>query len=132
MREPRMTFNDVAEMAERRVGIAGWKVYRWTAAEGGSICEGMVPNGVFERGPRKGKTRWEGADARTRRKVIVSDAEVIAHLLKLESETGVCSDCRGTKEVFASWSKAEGTKHRPCTRCESTGIAPKESTHVLP
>ena len=62
------------------------------------------------------------------RRVIVTKAELQAKAAVYETETGKCWDCKGTGQVWAGWSKADGTRYRDCPRCNATGNAPTESS----
>lgn len=119
----KFSISDCMEAAEAKVGIDGWKAYRWEDCDGDSIVTGDVPDGVYRSGPRKGRPRFKGPG----RRVIVTKAELQAKAAVYETETGKCWDCKGTGQVWAGWSKADGTRYRDCPRCNATGNAPTES-----
>lgn len=109
------------ETAARRKAGAGeeWKAFRFEAVTGGYIVVGAIPVGVYSRGPRKGKPKWNG----TGTKIVVSDADVKAEADKYVLDTGNCPDCLGTREELQSWSATHGTKTQPCSVCAGSGRA---------
>lgn len=117
MTNHKFTFKDCLEAAEAKVGIEGWKAYRWEDCDGDSIVTGSVPDGTYKFGPRKGQPKFVGEG----RKVILSKVELEAIATAYEGETGKCWDCKGTGQVWAGWSKTEGTRYRECQRCKGTG-----------
>jgi len=119
------SIGDVNGVAIKKVGIPGWIPYRWQAADGGDcIVHGCIPGGVFTRGPRKGQYNF--AHKTQERIIVVTHDEVQAAAVAYETETGNCWDCKGTGQEFAGWSVKEGTKTRPCRRCNGTGKIEKE------
>jgi hypothetical protein len=113
------TFRDA--IAIDKSGIPGWKPCIWEAIGEGtrdSLISGGVPR-LLTRGPNKGHPRWEGKLTR----VVVSGVEVEAAMAKYEGETGHCAECEGSCKTVAGWSAAEGTRYRPCAKCDSTGKA---------
>lgn len=124
MADPLFSINDVMKFASTKVAMEGWVALSWKHAEGGSVVEGEMPVGFISRGPRKGCPKFGPLMKPTKRTVVVSDAEMLAHALNYERETGVCWDCKGTKQNTVGWSKDEGIKYSPCRRCSATGVAP--------
>lgn len=116
----RTSFQDVADVAADAAGIEGWSVYLVEHVTGGWLAKGCVPNGVYQRGPKKGRPRYGDPVEGTRRTVVVSDEQMRAAAAAYES-SGQCWDCKGSGEVFAGWSAAAGVSKRPCTRCNGTG-----------
>ena len=41
--EPKYSMQDAMDLAEKKVGVFGWKSYIWKAVVGGCIIEGCVP-----------------------------------------------------------------------------------------
>ena len=120
----KFSISDCMEAAEAKVGIEGWKAYRWEDCGGDSIVTGDVPDGVYRSGKRKGRPRFNGPG----RKVVITKAEMQAKATAYEADTGKCWDCKGTGQVWAGWSKADGTRYRDCQRCNATGNAAPQST----
>lgn len=87
------------------------------------MVTGEVPDGVYTRGPRKGKPRFRRHAGQHHMTIVVSDSEIYSEAAQHESG-GSCWNCKGTGEVWAGWSVAEGTKRRTCGRCGGTGKAP--------
>lgn len=112
--------------AQAKVGFAGWRVYRWEAADGGGlIVTGCVPDGEYTRGPRKGRPRFSRPVQNTKRIVVVSDIEIHEFLRANEIETGACSRCEGSPgQEWVGWGKDGGSKYLTCSRCNGTGAAP--------
>ena len=115
----KFSIKDAMDFAESKVGIPGWQAEAWEDIGGDSIVEGSVPDGFYRSGPRKGKPRF----TRPRTKVVVTKAELQAAATAYEAETRKCWDCKGSGQVWAGWSKAEGTKYRTCSRCDGSGDA---------
>lgn len=72
-------------------------------------------------GKRKGKPNWRTSTNRQVR--VITSAEFTAWCEAWSLRTGLCIDCTGSGERFASWSITDGTKMRPCLTCSSTGKA---------
>lgn len=111
------SIKDCHDIAEAKVGIQGWSAYRWTRLEDDALIEGCVPDGVYARGPRKGRPRYNGKNVTHQKKVAVTKSELQAAAKAYETAEGKCWDCKGTGKTFSGWSAAEGTTYRPCARC---------------
>lgn len=79
---------------------------------------GCVVDGVYVRGPCKGRPKYDGPP----RTAFVAFTEAVAEFERYERDTGRCGTCMGTGELFAS-SGPSGTKYRACHRCAGTGSA---------
>ena len=115
--------NHMDEVARRKVnGPEGWETCGWERIGDGNdfIVNGGVPR-MLKAGKRKGQKTWRDSVIE---RAVVTDAELKAEHARYEAATGKCGDCFGKGEVFASWSAAEGVKHRACKRCAGTGSAP--------
>lgn len=119
MKELSVSIRDVFDAAIEKLGINGWKPYRWEAATGGNIVTGSVPFGVYRSGPRKGQPVFDSTDRKT---VVVSDEDVKTRAERYESETGNCWNCKGTGQVVSGWSAKAGTRYKACGRCGGTGV----------
>lgn len=111
------------EVARCKVnGPEGWAVFAWERIGDGNdlVVTGGVPR-LLKAGPRKGKPTWRDVPTQ---KAVVTGAEIEAEKARYEADTGKCSDCMGSGQVFASWSQAEGKKYRACGRCGGTGERP--------
>ena len=114
------------EVARRKAkGPEGWAVCAWERIGDGNdlIVTGGVPR-LLKAGPRKGKPTWRDVPVQ---KVVVTGEEIAAERARYETATDNCADCMGIGKVFASWSAAEGVKHKDCRRCGGDGKA-KEGT----
>lgn len=114
------------EVAVKKVGgPEGWSYCRWQRIGDGEdfVVEGGIPR-LLKAGPRKGEKTWRDVPTQ---KTVVTRAEMDAAQLAYEATTGTCGDCGGTREVFARWTKDNGTEMRQCTRCNGTGLAPNDS-----
>ena len=72
-------------------------------------------------GPRKGRTNVAKPSPGTEETVIITPAEHESWLAAWGARTGRCIDCLGKGEKVQSWSKAEGTKYKPCRACGGDG-----------
>ena len=116
------TLKDIFEAAEDKVGIEGWKAFRWEDCDGDGILTGCVPNGVYRSGPRKGRPRFLGPD----RRVIVTKAELDERATRYEADTGNCWNCKGSGQECYGWKQGEGNIYRTCGRCGGSGKSPEE------
>jgi len=110
------------ESAARRKLAApeAWYAYSFEViGDNDYLVIGEIVTAFYTRGPRKGRPKFVGRG----RKVVITRADVDAEILRYVASTGNCPECFGTKEVFQSWSREEGTKKRPCTKCQATGRA---------
>jgi hypothetical protein len=85
----------------------------------------VVP--LLTRGKRKGQPDWKARDRSTERTAYIPVAEHDAWVEGWRRRTGLCTGCLGKREVFAAWSKADGTKYMTCPDCGGTGKADQES-----
>lgn len=108
------SIRDAMDAAEKKSKISGWKAYAWESASGGHIVTGETPAGVYLKGPRKGKDKYNGLNKMT---IVVSESELKEAASSYEEETGKCWNCKGGGKVFSGWSAKEGTTYRPCDRC---------------
>lgn len=120
-----MSSMDMAlNVARRKLKVGeDWRPCMWEWMPGNDmLMEGAVVPDVAT-GPRKGQPNWKSATKDKRQKVVVTELEVNAETKRWERETGKCAECMGTKEVFASWSRVDGRKMKPCRACKATGLA---------
>lgn len=120
------TADDYASVAEPMVGIPGWQAHTFEWIDGGCIVTGCVPFGVYSTGKRKGWPRFSHPKATDRKRVLVSDEAMNQAAAEFE-QSGKCWNCKGTGNVFASWSVTEGRKDRPCARCNGSGALVAEA-----
>jgi DnaJ-class molecular chaperone len=113
--------NDIMRFAESKSAIDGWQAYRWEQMKGGYLVKGCVPDGVYRSGRRKGRPRFKNPVKGTELSIVVSDADMKTEAEIYEETTGNCWDCKGKGEVFQSWHHIDGTKYKPCQRCNATG-----------
>lgn len=127
------SIGDAMNVAKDKSGMHGWHVATWKAADGGdSIVTGLVPDGVYLRGPRKGEPRLDRAKDGTRRTIVVTIAELDAAAKAYEQSTGKCYHCKGNGQKSASWSATHGTRYCQCQQCGGSGDAPNALGEVLP
>lgn len=88
------------------------------------LCGAVVPN--IEKGKYAGQPKWKGRDKNNDRSFSVSVPALEAFYREWEIAEGKCHTCLGTGEAWAGWSKAEGTRYKPCPRCGATGRPPAE------
>jgi hypothetical protein len=109
-------------VAIRKAGIEGWEPFKWERVGEDVLFTGGIPR-LLQSGPRKGRKTWDGKGS----SVVVTRGEEAAEYARYEATTGECGTCYGKAEVFASWHHIDGTKYRPCAKCNSTGKAQSES-----
>ena len=108
----------VDRIAWRKAGrIAGWEPCKWERIGPDSLVEGGVPR-LLKAGEHKGRKTWR--DCKLTR-VIVLGSEIDAEEAAYAVHTGNCPTCLGKGDVFASWSKAEGTRRDQCNACRGSG-----------
>ena len=104
-------------VARRKLGQLpdGWTFCIWEkVGTDAQLLRGGVPTLT-----RKGRKKWPAQKHLD--VAVVTDAEVETERTHYEQTTGLCADCLGKREVFQSWSSAEGVKNMPCPRCSATG-----------
>lgn len=95
-----------------------WKLDAHDAPKGFTKIVGGVPVGIVSRGPRKGWPKWNTKASQT---FFVADSDIVETKRLWSEQTGQCSNCCGTGQVFESWSRAEGTKTTGCVICGGKG-----------
>jgi hypothetical protein len=118
---------DFAELTAKRKANHpdGWWMFKWEKV-GDDIL--LVTGAVCppkKTGKYKGRPNYKGRDRSTEARIGLTYAEIDATRLAWEAETGKCSECQGSGQEWAGWSKDEGNRFRPCRRCGATGTAPK-------
>lgn len=119
----RHTIKDIMEVAGHKA-MPGWIGDQWEAVDEASIVTGGVPDGVYSRGPRKGQPRLGKWLPGTKKKMIVTDAEMDLSAKFYESESGKCYNCKGTGQEYYGWSRESGEMLRTCQRCGGSGNVP--------
>lgn len=69
------------------------------------------------RGKRKGNLTWD----KVTHKVAVTKAEELQEASRYERETGKCSECSGTGQMWFGWNTKDGNRYKQCTRCGGSG-----------
>jgi hypothetical protein len=123
--------------ARERAGVGDdWEIYefRCMPPEGPTLYYALVGAvaPVKARGKHRGRRDWGRMDKTTIRTVNIPAAEHRAWVEGWSASTGKCPGCVGEGDVFASWSRAEGTKTRPCGACGGTGKAEVEAMEDVP
>ena len=116
-------------LCRKKIDIEGWRWNRLRAlqdADDTIEIQGGVCVEKFSRGPRKGRPNWARRDKAKDRTLYVRMDEFNAFLVEWERDTGKCHKCKGSTQEWVGWSKAEGDRMKPCTRCEATGKAPSQ------
>ena len=124
MKQFKFSIQDAFDVASNKVGVAGWKGYRWTLAEGGHIVVGIVPGGVFQRGPPKGTPNYSHPMSSNKTTVVLTNEELALSAEQYEESTGNCWMCKGSGKVLKSCGTS-GTTYRGCPDCSETGKATK-------
>lgn len=124
MTEKIKMINFIERAARKKLSESeSWKMIGWELVgdTGDVIVKGGIPR-KLKSGPRKGQDTWRDTEIK---KACVTEKEDVIERLLYESETGNCSKCQGTKQMYAGWSAEEGNRYKPCNRCNATGIAPE-------
>ncbi len=100
----------------------GWSGYQFESIGDGRLIRvvGAVAP-LKTRGKYKGFPNWRNLDKATEKTAFFTPAEHEEWLSQWEQKTGNCSECGGTGQLFARWSAANGTEHKPCGKCGATG-----------
>jgi hypothetical protein len=88
--------------------------------DGYTKVTGSVPIGVFQRGPRKGRTKW-GKDSQT---LWMKDDDIRESKRIWERENDKCVYCYGEGETCYRVAMVDGKaerSYRECTECKGTG-----------
>lgn len=101
-----------------------WRAYRWEVNGRGVYVEGAIPLTVYQRGPRRGQVKWKPRTHEAA--IVVLNGQHCAWLTEWEAATGKCHNCSGTTQEWAGWSAKDGSRYRPCRRCEATGKAQQD------
>lgn len=110
----------------KKLGLSdGWRWIRLRAVDGPggksyTHAEGAEPTGErYKSGKRKGEINFRKLVPGSERTVIVDVDELDRFKEEWERETGSCFVCAGSGQASYGWSIHEGTKYRPCSRCQS-------------
>lgn len=96
-----------------------WALFRYEAVDGGDVLvEGSFFT-HFKSGKRKGCRKFAGPS----RKCVITPADRAAEMFRYESDTGHCCECGNTGQRYHGFGP-DGTRYKPCPRCNATGIAP--------
>lgn len=107
-----------------------WRAHSVEAlGSGGEVCvvKGCVSSGVFTKGPRKGRPRYDGVT----KTEAVTQAEHDSECLTYQEETGHCWRCQGTGQEAWGWSAEAGTNYRACRHCSGAKTRPETLEMVL-
>lgn len=116
----KFTIKDVTNLAIKKAGIEGWMWYQWRSLENDEahVVTGNVPYGVYERGEKKGRPRFSHPKSTHLKEVLVTKQELIHEALSYIERTGRCWNCKGSGQVWTGWSKANGSRFKPCPDCD--------------
>lgn len=112
--------------ATEKLGMPdGWQWYSLEALGQypnytGSLVRGLVP-ATFERGKRKGLPDFKRGDKATELSFALTRQQLRDFQAEWEQREGKCSHCFGTGQEWIGWSKAEGSRFKPCGQCGATG-----------
>lgn len=94
--------------------------WRWIEAE--AITGGTLLTGGIVTYKENGDAKFpKSAD---QQKVFITKDDIDKEKGLYEEQTGKCWRCEGTGDWVYGWSIDEGSKKKPCSRCEATGNAP--------
>ena len=74
-----------------------------------------------KKGPNKGKPNF--SKVTDQRSFYVTYEEADSVYEEYEQLTGTCARCLGEETEVVSWSRKDGVKYRPCSKCAGTGKA---------
>ena len=114
-----------SEHAREMLGMPPeWEGYEFEAIGGNKLVRvvGAVAP-IKTRGKYKGHRNWQKLDKATEKTAYYTPAEHDEWVAQWEKKTGKCAECYGTGQMFARWSVANGTEHKPCVKCGATGKA---------
>ena len=105
--------------ARERAGQgADWSIYHASC-----LPEGKTTQTYRLRGGVKSGRKWT-----SQQEVYITPADHDEWVGAWQTRTGLCPECMGTGEVFASWSKRDGTKMRPCGKCPNAAATATSTT----
>jgi hypothetical protein len=119
--KPRPWFDALSAVARRKLNAPPeWEWYsaRVLTPTDDTLVEGNVPLRRKDGSARKGHARWEGVVGQ---QCVVTRAEIDAATAEYEATTGNCSSCAGSGETISSVSVQDGTRYRPCRKCNGSG-----------
>jgi hypothetical protein len=108
-----------------------WRIFKWEAvgpvhgpraAQSVVVCGAIVPDKT--RGKYKGCPDWKSRDKRDDISLAIPMLALDAFKLKWEANHNACHKCGGDGQELAGWSSTEGSRYRPCSRCNATGLPP--------
>lgn len=123
----RITMADEFAFAELQSGHEGWIGYKWELTGDGCLVYGCVPNGVYKRGPKKGRPNISHPMPMTSKWVIVRHAELQKHAAFFEDTTGRCWDCKGLGLILTVPCR-DNPQFEDCDRCSGRGTPDKTET----
>lgn len=107
------------EYAREKLGkTQKWEQYNWRVLGDDdfryAVIEGCIPDVDL-----LGEQDWS---RRVDHGVIaVTMVDLVAWMKAWQERTGLCAECHGTGEVFASWDYEAGTEMKVCEVCQGTG-----------
>lgn len=114
----------LAERAREKAAMPPeWQVFRMRCLPPGADAEIIEVTGAIAPKKRSGYLNWKKRDKSTERTVYLTLTDHEQWVRDWECETGLCGECRGSKQEWAGWSKTDGHRYRPCGRCGATGKA---------
>jgi hypothetical protein len=107
--------NFMEQIAQEKIGVPEeeWLPFLFKSEIGGFIITGGKPV-YYVIKSKKDKIKTYAKPHST---VIVTPEEIKARRQAYIEEHTCCPDCLGLGKHWVGWSKAEGTKYKPCTTC---------------
>lgn len=131
-----MNFKQIGQAAKEKAGMPdNWHAYAFKCLPEYSRAHEMVEiigicAPLKSKGKHKGLPNYKAGDKSTLRTVYLTNAELDAWTLAWEQRTDLCIQCEGTGQEWAGWSAKDGTRYRPCRKCNATGKSKKEEVKV--
>lgn len=117
--------NHMASAARRKLKITSlmWKPSSYQALDDGTILIVGSMTRLITRGRNKGRPVWDSTSHTT---CTLTQVDLREEERIYEKETGKCHACDLGHQVASIG--IEGIVHKPCKRCNATGIAPVKET----
>ena len=87
-------------------------------ATDGVLYKGGVTRKITK-GPRKGRLTW----GKISHAVVITRADEQNERSRYETETGLCSECAGTGQMWVRWNVNTGNHYMLCDKCGGKGLS---------
>lgn len=101
-----------------------FEFFHWEIVQREPSCITLFEGGmcrIIQRGKRAGSKCWKGRDKSIDRTFYITSEQAQEMEEKWAKRTGLCPNCAGKGRRAIAWSATEGTKYKPCEKCNGTG-----------